>query len=103
MKVLKISKALGYFVNRDGQDVEIDKIDKEEILRLVDVALKQDVEMDEFDEEKIKNPAHQIVYKNVYRKLKSLCERREEFKDESETMYLEEYEKYRQDAPTQEE
>jgi hypothetical protein len=56
--------------------------------------LNDDVEFDEYDEEVIKNQAHQVVYKSVCRNLQSLKERRQEFIDESERLYLDDYKRY---------
>jgi hypothetical protein len=55
-----------------GQYNTVDKITKEDLLRLVNLTLKDDVEFDEYDENAIKNKAHQIVYKSIVEKLRSL-------------------------------
>ncbi|MFH1232139.1 MAG: hypothetical protein V1709_11665, partial [Planctomycetota bacterium] len=60
--------------------------------------LREDVEFDVYDENAIKNQAHQIVYKSVFEKLRSLKDRKKEFVDESERLYLKEYERYREDS-----
>ncbi len=96
MKLLKIEDSRGHFLLEDGSSAEIDKITKEDILRLVDLTLsEEDIEYDEYSDEAVRNQAHQIVYKSVYEKLKELRSRREEFVDESERMYLADYERYR--------
>jgi hypothetical protein len=96
MKLLKIENNAGYFLAQDGSVAEVDKITKEDLLRMVDVTLQEeDVEYDEYSDEELRNQAHQIVYKNVFEKLKELRGRRKEFIDESERLYLTEYEKYR--------
>ena len=56
--------------------------------------LDSDIEMDEYNEERIKNQAHQVVYKSIYNNLKSLKDRKEEFKDNTERLYQEQYNKY---------
>jgi len=100
MKLLKIEDSRGHFLLQDGSFAEIDKITKEDLLRLVDLTLSEgDIEYDEYNEDAVSNQAHQIVYKSVYEKLKELRSRREEFVDESERMYLADYERYR---PSQE-
>ncbi len=95
MKVLKIENNQGLF-STTGEDYHsIDKINKENLLRLVDLTLEgDDVEFDEYSEENIKSQAHQIIYKSIYEKLSDLRRRRDEFKDESERLFLQEYEKY---------
>ena len=94
MKLLKIEKSLGYFLGSDSEYSPIDKITKEELLRMVSTTLESNVELDEYNEDEIKNQAHQVIYKNVYKKIKELTEKKQEFVDTSERMFLEEYEKY---------
>jgi hypothetical protein len=53
------------------------------------------VKFDAYDENAIKNQAQQIVYKSVVQKLMDLKGRRQEFIDDSERLFLKEYEKYR--------
>jgi hypothetical protein len=80
--------------------VPIDKISKEELLRLVDLTLnEEDVEFDEYDEDSIKNEAHRIIYRSVAEKLLDLKERRKEFADASARVFLEDYQKYKDSPP----
>ncbi len=98
MKLLKAEGGLGHYLTEDAYS-PIDKINKEDLLRLVNWTLeKEDVEFDEYDENVIKNQAHQVIYKNVVQKLVALKARRQAFIDESERLYLVDYEKYRADA-----
>ena len=97
MKLLRIKDNLGYFLDDKNKFTSIDKITKEDLLRLVDQTLAEEVEFDEYDHEAIKNPAHQILYKSSYEKLKGLKDRKKEFTDESDRLYLQEYEKYREE------
>ena len=63
MKYLRINGNNGEFLNKESQYKLIDKIDKEDLLFLIDSAVeKEDFEIDPYDSEKIKNPAHQIIY-----------------------------------------
>ena len=95
MKLLKIDNNQGYYLTAEGECAEVDKITKEDLLRLVALTLQEeDVEYDEYSDETLKNQAHQIIYKSVFDRLKGLRERREEFIDESERLYLAEYERY---------
>jgi len=100
MKLLKIEGNLGYYRDDQGEFSLVDKITKEDLLRLVKLTLDKEVEFDEYDDEDLKNQAHQIVYKSIFEKLRGLRERRQEFIDESERLYLQEYERYR-DEPSQ--
>ena len=95
MKLLKIENSLGYYLVDQSNYAPIDQITKGGLLRLVDLTLEGEVDFDEFSDESIKNQAHQIVYKSIFEKLKGLAERRDEFKDESDRLYLQEYERYR--------
>lgn len=97
MKLLKIEDNHGHFLGDDDAFIPVDRITKEDLLRLVDLTLTEDVEFDDYDSESIKNQAHQILYQNIYEKLRGLRDRKEEFTDESERVYLPEYEKYRKE------
>lgn len=98
MKLLKVEGKQGYFLVDGDSYFTVDKITKEHLLRLVDLTLSEsDVEFDEYSEEFIMNQAHQIVYQSVYQKLISLYEKRQEFVDDMETLYLNEYQKYKED------
>lgn len=95
MKALKIENHQGYFLTEEGVYETVDKIDKTVLLRLVNMALEDEFEIDEFDEEKLKNQAHQIIYKSIGEKLSDLHQRRNQFRDESDRLYLDAYEKYK--------
>jgi len=98
MKLLSIENNLGLYLGESGQYNPVDKITKEDLLRLVNLTLREDVLFDEYDENAIKNQAHQIVYKSIFEKLRGLRDRKQEFIDESERLYLKDYEKYRDDS-----
>ncbi len=101
MKLLSIENNLGLYLGESGQYNPVDKITKEDLLRLVNLTLREDVLFDEYDENAIKNQAHQIVYKSIFEKLRGLRDRKQEFIDESERLYLKNYEKYRDDSSQQ--
>lgn len=98
MKLLKISDNSGYFLDDLGGFQPIDKIKKEDLLRLLNLVIEKEVSFDEYDDSQLKNQAHQIVYKSVLDKLKDLNSRKDKFIDESERLYLKEYEKYKADV-----
>ena len=96
MKLLKISENLGQFLTANGDYSSIEKINKDDLLRLVDCTLGEgEVELDPYDDQTIKNQAHQVIYKSIFQKLSDLGKRKQEFVDESARLFLEEYEKYR--------
>lgn len=101
MKLLKIDNSHGHFLNGDGNFTPLDRITKEDLLRLVDLTLTQKVEFDDYDSEAVKNQAHQILYESIWDKLRGLRDRKEAFTDESERLYLKEYERYREEPSQQ--
>ena len=96
MKYLKIDENKGYFSNDGTNWTSIDQIDKNDLLTLLDRALEDGFEMDEFDKAKIANPAHQIIYKNVYDRFAEIVSNRSRFSDESQNLYKDAIEKYSQ-------
>ena len=97
MKLLKIDRNEGQFLDGKSKFAPIDKITKEDLLRLVGLTLENEAEFDEYDEDTIKNPAHQILYSSIYEKLSDLKDRKAEFTDESERLYLPAYTKYQEE------
>ncbi|ODU13363.1 MAG: hypothetical protein BGP22_24170 [Variovorax sp. 67-131] len=96
MKLLRIADNHGYFLAADGSYVAVDRITKEDLLRLVGSVIDEEAaELDEFDGEAIKNQAHKVIYKSVAMKLADLRKRRTQFIDEAARLFLEEYESYR--------
>ena len=97
MKLLKIENDQGQFLDKAGNFQPIDRITKDDLLLLADLTIKKEAEFDEYDEEKIKNQVHQIVYKSIYGKLQELSDRKQAFIDESERLYLADYQKYKEE------
>ncbi len=95
MKVLKIENSQGFYSTTGAGYISIDKINKEDLLKLLDLALEDDFDVDKYSEDDIKNQAHQIIYKSISEKLLDLNRRKDEFRDESERLFLQEYEKYK--------
>lgn len=97
MKLLRIYENAGQFLGASGDYVSIDKITKEDLLRLVGKIFEEEhSDFDEFDGESIKNQAHQVIYRSLSLKFTDLQKRRKEFIDESARLFLEEYERYRE-------
>lgn len=95
MKALKIENYQGHFLTEDDDYETVDKIDKAILLRLVNLALEDGFEIDDYDGGELRNQAHQIIYKSISEKLNDLHQKRNQFRDESERLYLDEYEKYK--------
>ena len=98
MKALKIENSQGFYSTKGTDYISIDKINKEDLLKLVDLALADNFEVDKYSEDDIKNQAHQIIYKSISEKLLDLNRRKDEFRDESERLFLEEHEKYKTES-----
>ena len=101
MKLLKIEDNEGWYLNDQGDFVPIDKITKQDLLRLVSLILAEETEVDEFDAEAIKHQAHQLIYRSISEKLGDLRNRRLGFTDESDRLYLQAYERYRDPSSQQ--
>lgn len=95
MKALKIENHQGYFLTAEGGYDTVDKVDRTALSRLVNLALEDNFEIDEYDETELKNQSHQIIYKSISWKLLDLHQKRNQFRDESERLYLDAYEKYK--------
>ena len=94
MKILKIENSRGLFLKESNQWEEIDKIDKEALLALLDIAISNDFEIDEYNTDSLKNKAHQIIYKHLSQKFNELSDNKNRFKDESEQLYKIAIDKY---------
>lgn len=97
MKYLKIDNNKAFFIKDKTQPenwTEIDKIEKEDLMKLLDFATEDGFEMDDFSEEILANKAHQIIYKSIYEKLNIFLTNKDRFKDQMEDVYKEALEKY---------
>lgn len=87
MKILKVNSGKAYYSFDGITDNEIDRISKDDLLRLLDIFLSQDCDMDEYNETEIANKAHQIIYKSLYGKFKDLEDKKQLFNEESDKVY----------------
>lgn len=95
MKYLRINGNNGEFYKKSSQYELIDKIDKEDLLFLINSAVEEeDFEIDPYDSEKLKNPAQQIIYENIYKKFDELLKNKNQLKDQVENLYKDAIEKY---------
>ena len=100
MKYLYIENGQGFFsvsfLETDKQTIA--KIGKEELLKLlnliVDEGAENEFEMDSYDEGNLKNPAHKIIYKNIYENFDAVIKKRKQFKDVTCNLYKSAIEKY---------
>lgn len=97
MKYLQINNNQGFFLKDKAQPTswtEIDKIEKDDLMNLLDFATEDGFEMDAYDETTLGNKAHQIIYKSIYEKLNIFLTNKDRFKDQTENIYKDELEKY---------
>lgn len=98
MRLLKIKSKKGFFCLGETDDtcVEIDKIDKDKIMKLLDIAVSVDFDMDDYEDKKnkINNPAQEIIYRNLFNKFKEFKENKNLFKENGEGLYKDALEKY---------
>ena len=97
MTYLKIEDNKGYYLKPSEETnswIEVDKINKEDLLTLLNCATTLEFEMDDYSEETLGNKAHQIIYKNIHEKFSNLLLMKNKFKDESESLYKDAIEKY---------
>ena len=78
MKYLKIRNGKAYFLNSEEVETEIDKIKRDDILHLLDLASDETInfEIDTMECGKIKNEAHKIIYQSISSKMQDFLERR---------------------------
>jgi len=96
MKYLKINANKGFYRLDATQDVwsNLDQINKDHLLTLLKIASSEAFEMDEYKDELLKNPAHNIIYKNIYGKFIDLLSNKTRFQDSVEATYKQAIEKY---------
>jgi len=96
MKHLKIEENKGYFSIDGIKWYPVDEMNKDHLLSLVDLSLQEGFEMDDYDKEKLGHQAHQVIYKHIFEKLSDLYNKKDRFKDQSESLYKNAIEKYSQ-------
>lgn len=98
MNYLKIERSgRCIFMDSKGEKKDIDQISKEDILYLLDKATEEghEFEMDDPTSNEIKNEAHKIIYENLYDKFQDLVKNKNKFIDESEALYRDAIQKYK--------
>lgn len=97
MKYLKIDNNKGYYRLNTTADnwIDIEQINKEHLLILLKFASAEDFEMDEYIDELLQNPAHNIIYKNIYGKFNEFLGNQTRFQDSVEALYKQAIEKYK--------
>lgn len=96
MKYLKIENGKGFYLDSENEFQTIDLIQKEDMLNLLDAVTDKEIEfeMDENSDE-ILNEAHKIIYNELYKRLNELKEDKDRFLEESESLYKDALQKYK--------
>lgn len=96
MKILKVeTNGVPMFMSIDSEWKPIDLINKDDVSNLLNLCIDKDVVLEEYDESTIKNPAHNIIYNNIYNKFKEFIDDKAGFKDQVGNLYKEALEKYK--------
>jgi hypothetical protein len=97
MNCLKIDNNEGFFSVNGSDFTSIVEIKKEDVLKLLDIALDPDeeFEMDEYDAELLPNAAHRVIYENLYNKFSEIKTNKEQFTNEANELYQDVYDKYK--------
>jgi len=97
MKYLKIENSKGFYLKsweNENSWVDIDKITKEDLLKLLEIAVSSDFEIEGYNDKLIAHKAHQIIYKSISEKFSDLIENKTQFIDECDSVYKEAITKY---------
>lgn len=94
MKYFEIRDNNVYFFNEKAERIAIDKITKEDLLFLINQALKDDFEFDKYDSDNIGNQVHNIIYKNIEKKFSEFISQKSEIIDEVNNLYKDAINKY---------
>jgi hypothetical protein len=97
MKYLKIENNKGFYRIDTTKEIwsELDQINKDQLLTLLKFASTEEFEMDEYNDQLLQNPAHNIIYRNIYEKFKDFLGNKTRFQDSVEAMYKTAIEKYK--------
>jgi hypothetical protein len=105
MTYLKIDNNKGYYRLEGASEdwVELDQISKDDLLKLLEKATTEEFVMDEYEDELLQNPAHNIIYKNIYGKFTELLSNKTRFQDSVNLMYKSAIDKYKIELAEEEE
>lgn len=94
MKHLRIENNKGEFL-RGTEWILLPELTGDDVLSLAKAAVQEeDFDMDVYAENALPNPAHKVIYQNLYTQLEALHNRRVAFLDETRNIYQDAYDKY---------
>lgn len=96
MIYLKIDSNKGHYrIDASVEEwTELDQIGKADLLELLNIATTQEFAMDKYKDELLQNPAHNILYRNIYNKFTELLLNKSRFQDSVNSMYKSAIDKY---------
>jgi len=94
MKHLRIDSGKGQYSVDGTSWIDLDKLGKNDLVKLIELALADGFDMDAYAKELIPNPAHEVIYRNLSTKLNELLGKRDRFRDESQQHFREALLKY---------
>lgn len=97
MKYLEINNNKVFFFNESEEKKPIDLISKEDVMYILEKSLEDDYEFDPYDDEKIGNQAHNIIYKEISKKIQNMIKSKGALKDEVDSLYKDAWLKYCKD------
>lgn len=97
MKYLEINNNKVFFLNKSGEKKTIDLISKEDIMYILEKSVEKNFEFDLYDDAKIGNQVHNIIYKEISKKIQNMIESREDLNDDVDSLYRDEWQKYCKD------
>ncbi|MBR2744487.1 MAG: hypothetical protein IKE01_04240 [Clostridia bacterium] len=99
MTLLKIENNEGKF-SIDGENfIEIEKISKDDILKIFEKVLDENsvtIEKSNEDDKKINSPAQKIIYDNIYDKINGIIKEKDDIKSFDEDEYYIAMNKYKE-------
>lgn len=89
MKILFIDHGKGYYTINGSENIQISDITRDDLFALLELICNRTIEceMDPYDPDLVQNKAHQVIYKDIYQKLKEVLDAKQTFVDTKITMY----------------
>lgn len=97
MMLLKIENNKGKFSTDGINFIEVEKISKDDILKMLEKVLSENeiiIEESNNDDKKINSPAQKIIYDNIYEKINEIIDEKEEINSFEDDEYYDAIKKY---------
>lgn len=90
MTLLKVENNIGKFSIDGTNFIEIEKISKDDILKIFEKVLNEDsiiIEKSNEEDKKINSPAQKIIYDNIYEKISEIISEKDEINSFDDDVY----------------